>query len=122
MTASKQARPFDIWLVYLHFTDHPQTGKVRPVLVVGVKEALIKVAKITSKPPQLDTSDVAITQWQQAGLNVPSTVRLSLDFEINPSELLRDGPIGHLQPFDVSQITQMMVSLGRFQRPEQPEQ
>jgi len=50
MTGSDPVQVFDIWLVYLHFTDHPQTGKVRPVLVVGVDEDTIAAAKITSKP------------------------------------------------------------------------
>ena len=119
MTASKQAELFDVWLVYLHFIDYPETGKVRPVLVVGKSDVdTFAVAKITSKPPQPGTGDIAIAQWQQAGLNVPSTVRCSQVFEIGIDELLRDKPIGALQPYDVDQVLKKMVRLGYYQLPE----
>ena len=112
MTTSKEISVFDIWLVYLHFVDHPKTGKVRPVLIVGQNSDTLAVAKITSRMPEPGTSDVAITQWQQAGLNVPSTVKCSQVFEIDIEELLRDAPIGTLQPFDVMQVIKEMTSLG----------
>ena len=115
MMSSSQAHPFDVWLVYLHFMDHPETGKVRPVLVVATKKDVIAVAKITSKPPAPHAGDISITRWQEAGLNVPSTVRCSQLFEISPEELLRDKPLGILQPFDIEQIIQAMVELGFFQ-------
>jgi len=122
MTNSDQVQPFDIWLVYLHFIDNPQTGKVRPVLVVGIRKDVIAVAKITSKPPQPNTGDVPITQWQQAGLNVPSTVRCSQIFEIGSKELLRDAPLGVLQPLDITRVMQEMITLGYFQQLESTEQ
>jgi len=115
MTSSNQAQPFEIWLVYLRFIDRPKTGKVRPVLAVGAKEDTLAVAKITSKLPVSDTGDISIAQWQQAGLNVPSTIRCPQIFEINPGELLRDAPIGTLQPVDIVQVTQEMIDLGYFQ-------
>jgi len=121
MTSSSQARLFDIWLVYLHFIDHPHTGKVRPVLVVGIKDDVIAVAKITSKPPEPDTGDIPIVQWQHAGLNAPSTVRCSQVFEISPIELLRDDPVGALQPFDIAPVTQSLTALGYLHQPEPPE-
>ncbi|MCL2679983.1 MAG: type II toxin-antitoxin system PemK/MazF family toxin [Coriobacteriia bacterium] len=114
MTSSSHVQAFDIWLVYLHFSDRPKTGKVRPVLVVNSTENRIAVAKITSKPPVPHTGDVPIVQWQQAGLNVPSTVRCSQIFEINAAELLRDAPIGTLQTDDAVQIIQAMTMLGYF--------
>jgi len=110
--ASDKVLPLDIWLVYLRFTDRPKVGKVRPVLVVGAKESIVLVAKITSKPPIKDSGDIAITQWEQAGLNVPSTVRCSQVFEISSGELLRDAPIGALQPYDAEQVVQAMAQLG----------
>jgi hypothetical protein len=80
MTASDQARPFDVWLVYLRFADRPQAGKVRPVVVVGARQGVIAVAKVTSKPHLPGTGDVPIAAWRHAGLNVPSTVRCSQVF------------------------------------------
>jgi len=118
MIASDRVQPFDIWLVYLHFVDHPQTGKVRPVLVVGAKEDVVAVAKITSKPPAPDTDDVLIEMWQEAGLNVPSTIRCSQVFEISPDELLREMPLGVLQPDDIAWIVQTMAELGYYLQPD----
>jgi hypothetical protein len=118
MPVSDRARPFDIWLIYLHFVNHPQTGKVRPALVVEVGNGSLAAAKITSKPPKPGTSDVPIAFWQQAGLNAPSTVRCSQVFEIGFDELLRDAPVGRLQAFDIAHIAQVMTALGYFPQPD----
>jgi len=118
MTNSNQPQLFDIWLVYLRFIDHPNTGKVRPVLVVGISDDVIAVVKITSRPPEPDTGDVPIVQWQQAGLNTPSTVRCSQVFEISFDELLRDMPVGFLQPLDMDGVTQSLTKLGYLHKSE----
>ncbi|MDR0593598.1 MAG: type II toxin-antitoxin system PemK/MazF family toxin [Bifidobacteriaceae bacterium] len=115
MTASSRARPFDIWLAYLRFADRPQTGKVRPVLVVAVKEDLIAVAKATSRPPASNSGDVGIAGWRQAGLNVPSTVRCSQVFELAPGDLLRGDPIGRLPAAEIDQVALQLVALGYFE-------
>jgi len=115
MTTSSQVQLFDIWLVYLHFIDRPQVGKVRPVLVVGIREDIVAVAKITSKISIPDSTDIPITQWQQAGLNVPSTVKCSQVFEVALDELLRDRPIGVLQSFDAAQVSEALTALNYFQ-------
>jgi hypothetical protein len=117
MPTSEQVRPFDIWLVYLHFIDHPHTGKVRPVLVVGTGNSSLAVAKITSKPPLPGVGDIPIALWQKAGLKAPSTVRCSQVFEIAHDELLRDAPLGRLQPYDIARTAQALTVLGYFQQP-----
>ena len=114
MTTSDQPRPSDIWLAYLHFADRPQTGKVRPVLVVAVKDDVIAVAKLTSRPPEPGLGDVGIVGWQQAGLNVPSTVRCSQVFELDRADLLRGAPIGSLPAAEMDQVSQQMAYLGLF--------
>jgi len=122
MTSSDQVHLFDIWLVYLYFTDRPKVGKVRPVLVIGTKDGIVAVAKITSKTPVPNTGDIPIIQWREAGLNVPSTVRCSQVFEIGLDELLRDNPVGVLQPLDIAQVTKALTALSFFQQPDTPEE
>ena len=41
----------DIWLAYVEFADYPGIGKVRPVVVVDVREdaCVVLAAKATSK-------------------------------------------------------------------------
>jgi mRNA-degrading endonuclease toxin of MazEF toxin-antitoxin module len=115
MTTSKQALRFDIWLVYLHFTDNPKIGKVRPVLVVDVSEESIFVAKITSQAPRIGfIGEYVIKQWREAGLNVVSTIRCSQIFEIAESELLRDAPIGQLQQADIDDVSEVLKAMGYY--------
>lgn len=115
MTASKNAERFDIWLVYLHFTDHPTVGKVRPVLIVNCQDNRIAAAKITSQPPRDGfVGEYALNRWSEAGLNVPSTVRCSQVFELDASELIRERPIGRLQQVDVLGVTEALRSAGFY--------
>jgi mRNA-degrading endonuclease toxin of MazEF toxin-antitoxin module len=115
MTASKNAERFDIWLVYLHFIDHPNTGKVRPVLVVDVNGKLIAVAKITSQAPQDGIlGEYQLQEWKEAGLNAPSVVRCSQVFEIDETELLRDEPVGCLRQVDIEGVTNALKAVGYF--------
>jgi hypothetical protein len=119
MTSSRAATRFDIWLVYLYFLDHPNTGKVRPVLIVDASDKRIAVAKITSQPPRVDSvGEYAISQWQEAGLNVPSTVRCSQVFEIENTELLRSAPIGRLASGDIEWVTSALVAAGFYVQAE----
>lgn len=39
MTTSSEPRRGDIWLAYVAFADHPEVGKVRPVLILALEEA-----------------------------------------------------------------------------------
>jgi|SRR5579862_8983438 len=50
-------------------------GKIRPaVALLDTGDDDFVAAPITSHPPRSDF-DLSIRQWQQAGLNVPSTIR-----------------------------------------------
>ena len=48
----------DIWLAYVEFSDHPGVGKVRPVVVVDVRQdaCVVLAAKVTSKDLRADGS------------------------------------------------------------------
>ena len=74
MPAPVQAQG-DVLLAWLVFSDGQGT-KRRPVLVVqdfGDDDLL--VVPITSQPARV-TSDVVLSDWQRAGLKLPSTVRM----------------------------------------------
>ena len=84
----------DILLASLVFTN--QAGaKRRPVMVVydsGEDDLLI--APITSRPARTGY-DVALAQWQQSGLRLPSTARVDKLATVEKSAILRQlGAVG----------------------------
>ena len=83
-TSSKTVRPGEIWLTYLHFSDKPELGKVRPVLVVDAQQdSTIAVAlKVTTKAPHDGRACMALDDWAACGLRKPSYVRLDQIFEV----------------------------------------
>lgn len=111
-TSSKTVRPGEIWLTYLHFSDKPELGKVRPVLVVDAQQdSTIAVAlKVTSKAPHDERVCIALDDWATCGLRKPSYVRLDQIFEVATNSLLRDEPLGSLSPDPMATILQRLES------------
>lgn len=68
-------RPGEIWLAEITFTSGA-VSKLRPVLVLWTDAADVVVAAVTSAAPR-SVTDVALQDWNAAGLRVASTVRLS---------------------------------------------
>jgi PemK-like, MazF-like toxin of type II toxin-antitoxin system len=68
-------KPGDVVSVEFPFSDF-QTRKRRPGLVLVSGKVDLLVARITPHPPR-DNSDVALKHWSDAGLPLPSTVRLA---------------------------------------------
>ena len=83
MTTSYKIEPGQIWLVYLYFSNHPEIGKVRPVLIVGTEDecSIAFVLKITTKATFLADS-IFLENWEQYGLRKPSFVRTDIVFKI----------------------------------------
>jgi mRNA interferase MazF len=67
--------PGELWVADIPFTDG-SASKRRPVLVVWLDGLDAVVAVVTKAAPRTAT-DVPLTDWQAAGLRVPSVVRLS---------------------------------------------
>ncbi|QQE64437.1 hypothetical protein GFS31_11180 [Leptolyngbya sp. BL0902] len=65
----------EFWLADIPFTNG-KASKKRPVLVLWLDGFDAVVAAVTSAPPRTPT-DVALQAWEEGGLRVPSTVRLS---------------------------------------------
>ncbi len=68
-------KPGELWLADILFTDGSSV-KRRPVLVLWLDGEDAVVAAVTSAAPRT-TTDVPIDQWEESGLRLPSTVRLS---------------------------------------------
>ena len=90
----------DVWLAYVEFEDHPGIGKVRPVVVIDVRNELCVVvaAKVTSKDLRSDGSGhcIPIIDWERCGLRKPSYIRLDQKLEVAFENLLREAPLGVL--------------------------
>lgn len=67
--------PGEFWIAEIPFTN-ARSSKKRPVLVLWVDGTDAIVAAVTSALPR-STTDLVIEDWQQSGLRVKSTVRLS---------------------------------------------
>ena len=99
----------EVWLTYLHFTDHPDIGKVRPVVIVEVSDNELVVLKITSKAPHPERRDVIVSDLVSAGLRQPSSIWITPPFVLQRSDLLRDAPIGILSPEDWQAVDRALV-------------
>jgi mRNA interferase MazF len=68
-------RPGDFWVADIPYTEG-SASKKRPVLVLWLDGQDVLVAAVTSAAPRT-AMDVQLHDWQQSGLRVASTVRLS---------------------------------------------
>jgi mRNA interferase MazF len=98
--------PGEIWLVDIPFTSGA-ASKLRPVLVLWTDAADVVVAAVTSAPPRSNT-DIALQDWQTAGLRVLSTVRLSrLDCL---EQMLLRRRLGTLAAADAARLKQVWTN------------
>ena len=94
-SASAKPAPWEVWLAYLRFADHPETSKVRPVVIVDDKAAALVVAKVTTADPQ-----ERYKYCEREGLLKPSRVQVSPLFQLAQSDLLNGEPLGMLTERD----------------------
>jgi mRNA interferase MazF len=93
-------RAGEIWIAEITFTDG-SASKKRPVLILWLDGADAVVCAVTSAAPRTRT-DVALRDWQVAGLRVPSTARLSRLDCVEQSLLI--ARLGSLSTGDASQL------------------
>ena len=108
MTTSYKARPGDIWLAYVRFADHPNVGKVRPVVIIDKRTTSIVVAKITSAEPSMQFSYCDLDDWHNEGLVRPSRVQVVPLFQLSDKDLLRHEPLGRLSDRDRIRLNQAL--------------
>ena len=98
----------EVLLAWLVFSDG-QGNKRRPVLMVhdfGDDDLL--VVPITSQPAR-GKADVVLSEWRQAGLKLPSTVRAEKLATIEKSCVARK--LGALLPGDSARVKQTLAAV-----------
>lgn len=95
---------FDIYVVKFYYLEDKSRYKYRPALVIN--DTLHLVAKITSNTDIRSDADYIIKDWEAAGLDKPSRVKLDDALYLKP-----DSPakyLGHLSEKDSSNIKKML--------------
>ncbi len=90
----------DVYICVFPFTSG-QGAKARPVLVLMELGADCLVCRISSVPHR-GFLDLPVSRWKEAGLERPSTVRLSR--LVTVEKTLLKVRIGRLQPDDLSAV------------------
>lgn len=108
-SASAKPTPWEVWLAYLRFADHPETGKVRPVVIVDDMAAAIVVAKVTTADTRERYTYCELADWKREGLLKPSRVQVSPLFRLAQSDLLNGEPLGMLTERDRRALSLMLM-------------
>jgi hypothetical protein len=92
--------PFDIYITYVSWGE---SGKRRPVLVVGGSEETVTFYPITSKYQAKSKTIKAvyykITEWKAAGLDTQSYIDTATELTA-PRTVFKGSPIGKLSETD----------------------
>jgi mRNA interferase MazF len=91
----------EVLLVRYPFSDLT-AAKIRPALVVGAPHPSddYLIVPLTSRTDRLGAGEFVLTDWQSAGLNLPSSVKRGL-YTVHGSLVLKS--VGHLSPRDAQQ-------------------
>lgn len=93
-------QPWQVWLAYVRFADHPDAGKVRPIVIIDSETVAIVAAKITSASPRPQYRYYELMDWEEEGLLKPSRVQISPLLALRREDLLNDEPLGYLSERD----------------------
>ena len=107
--ASPKPAPWEVWLVYLRFADHPDVGKVRPVVIIDDRAAAIVVAKVTTTDPQKRYTYCELADWERERLLKPSRVQVAPLFQLAQSDLPNGEPLGMLTERDRRALSLMLM-------------
>lgn len=110
LSSSASLAPWQIWLAYVRFADHPDVGKVRPVVIIDSDTVAVIAAKVTSAPPQPHYQYYELLDWAEEGLLKPSRIQLAPLFSLNSEDLLNDEPLGCLSERDRSAFAILLES------------
>ncbi len=103
-------RPGEVILLDYPYSNFEET-KRRPALVLlDSRDEDIVIARITSRPYS-ESFDVQVHDWKQAGLMVPSVVRVNKILTV--AKHLVEQQIGKLSDADWSKTTQALQRLWR---------
>lgn len=98
-------KPWELWSAWFEYEDK-RGGKDRPVLVLFQDDTFIICAEITKHESRPIWGEHEIIRWQSAGLQIPSTVRLTQTRNLKEEDFRLK--IGELQPVDIEMIKEML--------------
>lgn len=104
--STTKIRAWDVWLANVQFEDSPET-KPRPVVITETGESFILALKVTSHEPRDMWGEYQLIEWQAAGLQRQSTVRISKRLKLPETAMAHR--IGTLHPVDVVAIRSIMT-------------
>ncbi len=99
-TSRLDPRPWEIWLAYVRFADHPDVGKVHPIVIIDERVSAVVAAKVTTAVPQEHYLYCELADWQVEGLLRPSRAQVVPLFQVSHADVLRDTPLGTLTKRD----------------------
>lgn len=104
-------KQWEVWSAKFAFEDDPNNVKTRPVLVLENKELYpILTAKITKHSARRNYSgEYEIKEWQEIGLRVPSTIRLSKRLLLQEADF--NSKIGKLKPIDIIGVQEKLKEI-----------
>lgn len=106
-------REGDLWFATVYFEDKPNEKKDRPVLVLEDRGNIFRALKLTHHEVRsYDKYDYALQEWQEAGLRMPTTVRVAYLLEI-PKRSLKFR-VGHATEEDMNNIYYLLAQRVRF--------
>lgn len=100
-----QFRRWDVWFASVRFEDSDEV-KARPVVITDHGEVYVLALKVTSHAPRDAWGEYALVYWREAGLNKPSTVRISKRLRLEPRDMIRK--VGTLHPMDIMSIVEII--------------
>lgn len=106
-TKTGSPHPFEVWRIPFYYEDDPTAAKVRPVVIASIddQQATAVALKVTGHGPRPEfPGEVRLTQWEEAGLPKPSTVRCSKRASIPLSGFDDALRYGMLSPADIEAV------------------
>ena len=103
MISNINLAPGDIIDAYVYYEDNPCIGKKRPVVVISPERLYVVSLKMTSHPPRTSyPGEYPVADLVQAGLNKPTTVRISKVLKIEYKDIVSFR--GRLSDYDLRSI------------------
>lgn len=103
--SSAEIAPWQIWLAYVRFADHPEVGKVRPIVVIDSDTIAVIAAKVTSAAPLDHYQYYELMDWKEEGLLKPSRIQLAPLLTLRYEDLLNGEPLGYLSKRDEAALS-----------------
>lgn len=104
---SSKFRKWDIWRATVKFEDSNEC-KERPVLVYNETAYVVISFKMTSADRGDNQKEYKIKEWQKAGLDKPTSVRLEKVIKLEEGDFVKR--IGRLSPADIMQLELRLAS------------